>query len=191
MLRAVNSCVDETRRIQSVGADLARAANDETSRYQPVSLAEVVSRAADSVRPQLEPGRELALDLESELPIVRGEPFQLEQVAYQLIQNATRAGGDGEPVRVELRKTPDGVELEIEDKGNGIPEEVLDDVFDPFALETAARSDRGLGLAICYRIVVEHGGELRVASQIGDGTRVTVVLPADLAAGGCTAPERA
>ncbi|MCP5042637.1 MAG: hypothetical protein GY944_16560, partial [bacterium] len=61
----------------------------------------------------------------------------------------------------------------------GIAGEILDQVFDPIAVETEAQGSRGLGLAICYRIVSEHGGELRVATEAGEGTRITVSLPCD------------
>jgi signal transduction histidine kinase len=63
------------------------------------------------------------------------------------------------------------------DQGCGIPEEFLDQLFDPFAEESAAGTDGGFGLAICHRIVVEHGGQMTVASDSFRGTCVTVVLP--------------
>ena len=190
-LRTLSLCVDEALRIQSVGAELARGEQEGTAKHRAVSLAEVVTRAADSVRPQLGDGRELVLELESELPIVRCEPFQMEQVAYQLIKNASQACDVDGWVRIGLRSTPGGVEMEIADNGVGIPEEILDDVFDPFSSESDAGSGRGLGLSICYRIVVEHGGEMRVASDEGGGTRVTVVLPPDLVAGHSAESESA
>jgi signal transduction histidine kinase len=139
-----------------------------------------VTRAADCVRPQLLPDQEMLLDLEGELPRVRCEPFQMEQVAYQLLSNAAQASPSDGTIRGRLCSTPGGIELTIEDSGGGIPEEIVEKVFDPFAGEGNAAAEGGLELAICYRIVVEHGGEMRIATGPGEGTRVTVALPVDL-----------
>ncbi len=147
--------------------------------HKPMQLAEILTRAADSVRSALQADQQLVLDIEDGLPLVRCEPFQIEQVAYQLLKNAAEASPPDGKIRAELRNTPEGIELTVEDRGDGIPEDVLDQVFDPFTFDGSVGDESGLGLAICYRIVVEHGGEMRLASEICEGTRVTVVLPAD------------
>ncbi|MCP4036918.1 MAG: HAMP domain-containing histidine kinase [bacterium] len=179
MLEALRDCVDESRRLGSVGAALAKDLGEAECRYQPTQLAEVVSRAIDSARPMLLPEQGFEVAIEQPLPLVRCEPFQMEQVAYQLLRNAAQASADDGQVGVTLRAEPGGVEFVIEDCGCGIAGEILDQVFDPFAVETEAQGSRGLGLAICYRIVSEHGGELRVATEAGEGTRITVSLPSD------------
>ena len=179
-LDTVRQCVDQARLIQSVGAELARARSGSECPYQPVQLAEVVARAADCVRPQLLPDQELFLDLESDLPPVRCEPFQMEQVSYQLLCNAAQASPPDGTIRARLCSTPGGIELTIEDRGGGIPDEIVEKGLDPFAVDSKIGDEGGLELAICYRIVVEHGGEMRIATEPGDGTRITVALPADL-----------
>jgi signal transduction histidine kinase len=179
-LDTVRQCVDQARLIQSVGVELARAKRDSGQPHEPVRLAEVVSRAADCVRPHLLPEQQMVLDLEGELPLVRCEPFQMEQVAYQLLCNAAQASPSDGTIRAQLCSTPGGIELTIEDTGDGIPAEVVEKVFDPFAADGNAAAEGGLELAICYRIVVEHGGEMRIATEPGEGTRVTLALPVDL-----------
>ena len=57
------------------------------------------------------------------------------------------------------------------------PEDILDQVFDPFALEGKPAGERGLGLAICYRIVTEHGGVISAANREQGGTRISIRLP--------------
>ncbi|MBW2386868.1 MAG: HAMP domain-containing histidine kinase [Deltaproteobacteria bacterium] len=179
-LDTVRQCVDQARLIQSVGAELARARSGSERSYEPVQLAEVVARAADCVRPQLLPDQELFLDLESGLAPVRCEPFQMEQVAYQLLCNAAQASPPDGTIRARLCSTPGGIELTIEDRGGGIPDEIVEKGLDPFAVDSKIGDEGGLELAICYRIVVQHGGEMRIATDPGDGTRITVALPADL-----------
>jgi signal transduction histidine kinase len=178
-LDGVRQCVDEARRIHSIGAALAKPTSDPGRPEEPVPLAEVVARAADCVRPQLLPSQELCLDFESELPRVRFEPFQMEQVAYQLLKNAADASPPDGTIRAALCSAPGGIELTIEDRGSGIPEEIAERVFDPFSRDGEVGREGGLGLAICYRILVEHGGEMRLSSEPGGGARVTVFLPAD------------
>lgn len=143
-----------------------------------IQLADVVANAADSVRATMLPSQRLLLDIEEGLPRLRCSPFQVEQVTEQLIKNAAQASFDDGDVRVALRLIGEGIELTVEDGGCGIPEEDLDQLFDPFAEEGAPEEAAGgLGLAICYRIVVEHGGEMSVSSDAQQGTRVTVMLP--------------
>ena len=146
-----------------------------------VQLGELVGVAAEAVRSTMLPSQHLKLEVEDDLPRVRCSPFQLGQVADQLIKNAASASFDDGTVHVVLRSTASGVALMVVDQGCGIPEEFLDQVFDPFADETAACSNGGLGLAFCYRVVVEHGGEMTVVSDGFRGTSVTVELPRETA----------
>jgi signal transduction histidine kinase len=103
----------------------------------------------------------------------------MEQVAYQLLKNAADASPPDGTIRAALCSAPGGIELTIEDRGSGIPEEIAERVFDPFSRDGEVGREGGLGLAICYRILVEHGGEMRLSSEPGGGARVTVFLPAD------------
>ena len=70
--------------------------------------------------------------------------------------------------------------VEIADNGAGIPPEHLARIFDPGFTTKGVGVGTGLGLSICYRIVQDHRGEIKVASQVGVGTRFTIVLPMDL-----------
>jgi len=117
--------------------------------------------------------------------LLDGEPHQLEMVVLQLIQNAATAalaeaerGGDTDrSVRVSLQAAGDSWELAVEDDGVGIEEELVDQVFDPFLASVSASGPRGSGLAGAYRVVEQHGGELRLESAPGRGTRITARLP--------------
>jgi signal transduction histidine kinase len=67
--------------------------------------------------------------------------------------------------------------VEVADTGCGIPPENLDRIFDPFFTTKQSDKGTGLGLAVSYGIVTEHGGQIRVASKVGEGTTMTVRLP--------------
>lgn len=149
------------------------ASQDELVRFE-----EIVSAAAKTIRSRLLPAQQLTVEVGTGLPRVMGKAFQLEQVVQQLLQNAASASPQDGAIRTVLCDSPAGVELTIVDCGPGIPEEVVEQVFDPFALEGQAGSEGGLGLAIAYRIVVEHGGQLQITSNDGMGTSIKVILPA-------------
>jgi len=112
----------------------------------------------------------------------QGDPDLLRQVAQNLIQNATRALEDAPAPRLVLAAAEELLEgqpcwhLTLSDNGCGIPAEALSKVFDPFY--STFGGGTGLGLAVCHRIMVAHGGLLFLESQVGRGTTVHLRLAA-------------
>ena len=105
-------------------------------------------------------------------------PSQINQVFLNLITNAAQAMGE-RPGKIMLttRDDGDGVRVEVEDDGGGIPPDVLPKIFDPFFSTKEIGKGTGLGLSISYKIVQQHGGRIDVESEIGRGTLFTVWLP--------------
>jgi len=107
---------------------------------------------------------------------VLGDKSQLKQLFLNLFLNAIQAMPAGGTLTVEaLRKDGPKAVVTVADTGEGIPEENLDRVFDPFY--TTKKSGTGLGLSICYNIVKSHGGEIEVKSRVGQGATILVSLP--------------
>ena len=104
---------------------------------------------------------------------------RLVRVLQNLLQNAIRHTPADGTVRMEARRGPDGLEFVVEDTGEGIPEEALQHVFEPFWRGDASRSGNGsgLGLALAKRIVDGLGGHIEVESRPAFGSRFSVVLP--------------
>jgi signal transduction histidine kinase len=102
---------------------------------------------------------------------------QLQQVLLNLFINAADAMPDGGELKVTTGIEDDRMVLRIEDTGAGIPNEIVDKVFDSFF--TTKPTGTGLGLSICYRIVTDHGGSIAIGGQSGNasGTCVTITLP--------------
>jgi two-component system, OmpR family, sensor kinase len=118
--------------------------------------------------------------LQSGTPItIAGNPLALRRMVGNLVDNALKYG---ERARLRLRVANDACILEIDDDGPGIPEQLQQQVFEPFfRLETSRSRDTGgigLGLATVRAIVLDHGGEIGLGNRKGGGLRVTVSLPA-------------
>ncbi|MGO9414056.1 MAG: ATP-binding protein [Syntrophobacteraceae bacterium] len=117
------------------------------------------------------------------LPMVRLDPEKLLQAFLNLLMNAIQAMPQGGDLRVEVNKVSAGesllsspaVRISVQDTGKGISSEDIPYVFDPFF--TRNTSGCGLGLAIVHSIVREHGGQISVSSQLGQGATFWVDLP--------------
>jgi two-component system NtrC family sensor kinase len=120
-------------------------------------------------------------ELDPALPHLVLDPNQVQEVAVNLIVNAVDAMPHGGEMRIRTRAVRedgrDWAEVEVADTGCGIPPENLDRIFDPFFTTKQSDKGTGLGLAVSYGIVTEHGGQIRVASKVGEGTTMTVRLP--------------
>jgi two-component system sensor histidine kinase HydH len=107
---------------------------------------------------------------------VRLDREKIRHALANLLQNALQATPKGKEVRLLVWLDQGTLRMVVEDQGAGIPKEHLDRVFQPFF--TTKPQGTGLGLAITYRIVKDHGGDIKVESTPGYGTRVSMSFPA-------------
>ncbi|MGH6954772.1 MAG: sensor histidine kinase, partial [Alphaproteobacteria bacterium] len=123
-------------------------------------------------------GRRFVTELDPALePIIVNEG-QLRQVFLGVAANALEAMDPAGPLTIRTRRRRDEAEIEVEDEGPGIPDEVLTRIFDPFFTTKPPGQGTGLGLAIAQGIITDHGGRIEVTSRVGKGSTFRVVLPA-------------
>jgi two-component system NtrC family sensor kinase len=145
----------------------------------PVSLTEVVKAAARLLRHQRRARNiEFAVAVADDLAAVAGDVGQLQQVVIILAENAIDAMPHGGTLTLRTYNEGGGVCLQVRDTGVGIAQENVAKIFDPFFTTKEVGRGTGLGLAVCYGIVTEHGGRIAVDSVVGRGTTFTVSLPA-------------
>jgi two-component system NtrC family sensor kinase len=156
--------------------DFSRARAGE---HMPVNINDVITSAARLVAHQKRgEGIEISIEASESVAPVLGDEGQLQQAVIALATNAIDAMPDGGLLTLATRNEDGKVIVEVSDTGVGIASENLTKIFDPFFTTKEVGRGTGLGLAVCYGIVTEHGGRLDVQSTVGVGTTFLISLPA-------------
>jgi signal transduction histidine kinase len=171
--RIVNDLLDLSRIERGLSLELHRA---------PIAVEAALVATADVFR-RGSATHPIVVDCAAGLSRVDADPDALERILTNLISNALKYSPPGRTVRVRARPAPagSGVEFAVEDEGAGIPAESLARLFEPYfrAPESAGTArGTGIGLAVVKSLVEAHGGQIRVDSAPGIGTRVVFSLPA-------------
>jgi two-component system NtrC family sensor kinase len=115
--------------------------------------------------------------LDSSVPEVMASTNQMRQVMLNLFKNAKEAMPKGGTLTIRTAREEDDVVIRIRDTGVGIPEEIRDRIFEAFFTTKQKVKGVGLGLSVCYGIVKDHGGEIKLDSEVEKGTTFTIRLP--------------
>ena len=187
MLKLFDGIEEGTERIHKIIQDMkSYAKKDVSDMNQRVDINEVVKAAMDLLAGLIKKhAKQIAVELTSDLPPVKGSFQRMEQVVVNLIQNACQALPDkscGIAIQTSYESSQDKVVVTVSDDGVGINAEHLEHIFDPFFTTKSDNGGTGLGLSVCVTIVKEHEGELAFFSEVGNGTTVRLSLPADNAA---------
>jgi signal transduction histidine kinase len=182
--RILEKITKQTFRASEIVNSLLSFSRTASNDFAPVSLTEALEETLSLAAPQLRKSSvRVETDFDARLPAVRGAANKLQQVFLNLILNARDAMPGGGVLRVEAKKIANGpggpsVQIVVSDTGVGIPQEKLGKIFDPFFTTKAATGGTGLGLAVSYGIIQEHGGSLSAEnSPSGKGARFTIELP--------------
>lgn len=159
----------------------------------PTRIQKIIKEVLKLSRATIPTYIEIIQDIQPDCGLAMADSIQIHQVAMNIITNAYHAveEADGDKITVRLRETyleaadPSGIKLEpgkyailsVSDTGVGIPEELMDKIFDPYFTTKEPGKGTGLGLAVVYGIVQEHRGDIKIYSEIGKGTTFNVYLP--------------
>ncbi len=190
----IHFIINEIMRLDRIIVDLYSASRPMTLWKEEIDAAEIVERSIRSVQDLCERyGIEASVRIAGLLPPVCADADKIQQVLINLIKNAIEISDRGGRVEIDLRavnrfatsvdsKSGDSSHLliAISDRGPGIPDEDQDRLFEPFY--STKEGGTGLGLYVSHSIVERHGGDLRVESEVGEGTTITLELPLGAAA---------
>lgn len=173
MLRVVEDTLDLSK-IESGKVELRR---------EPTNLFELLSSIVETnAMLAKEKSIQIHLQAEEQLPDIMLDSQKVEQVFNNLLSNAVKYSQSNTNVMVILTHQDDTVRIAVIDQGQGIPENELEKLFQPFAKisvkSTAGEKSTGLGLAIVKRLIEAHGGTIEVSSSPGKGSTFLVSLPA-------------
>jgi len=169
---------DEAFRCKNITNGLLDFSRLRAGNQVPINLAELIKTTARLVTHQNR-GDNIQIEVEAatRFPYVLGDEGQLQQAVVALATNAIDAMPDGGTLSLRAKRSGGQAIVEITDTGVGIQPENLTKIFDPFFTTKDVGRGTGLGLAVCYGIVSEHGGRLDVRSKVGVGTTFTISLP--------------
>lgn len=171
-------------RVAKIIQDLRQFSHtDDGSSLELTSVDDCVRSALTLLRNELKYSVDLHTDL-GKVPEIYAYPGQLTQVLVNLIINAVHAfNGDHGTLHIRTGNSNGFAEIEVRDDGPGIPEEIVNRIYDPFFTTKEPGKGTGLGLAISYEIIQRHQGEIDVATEPGQGTTFTVRIPVNLERG--------
>jgi two-component system, sporulation sensor kinase E len=172
----LNVAKGEIGRLDNIVTQFLEALRARAPKIALSSINQILRETIDLLRPEIENrGQRIYAKLGSAVADVPCDAEQMKQVFVNLIRNAMQAMSRGGELTVETGTSAEAVFASISDTGSGIPEEKLNQLFQPFY--TTKKKGTGLGLMIVQRIVREHAGRIDVESKPGKGTTFRVWLP--------------
>lgn len=149
---------------------------------EPVDLHEVIEQAVAGFALKIESrGGRLETSLQADQATVYGDTVHLTNIIYNLLDNANKYTPDGPHIKVRTQSRKSGIEISISDNGIGIKAEDREYVFDKYFRVPSGNvhdvKGFGIGLSYVHMMVKAHGGSIRLDSEVGKGTTVTITLP--------------
>lgn len=177
---ALGLVLADADRIASIVGTFRKLAEQEAGERRNLHLGRTLDHVLTELGPELERQKvRVRRDVSLEVPEVVGDAGELEEALRHVTRNAIQAMPNGGELGAQLRQTEQGaVRLTVSDTGVGIPADIRERVFDPFFTTKREGARAGLGLTLTYRIVEAHHGKMWIDSEVGLGTRVTILLPA-------------
>jgi len=186
--KGLQTIIDQVERITRIMNQLLVFARRRPIERRPMNLNTVVEETLEMLQERCKRHRiEVVTELSPALPQADADPVQISQVMLNLAMNALHAIGDGGTLRIRTAVVPaksqtsnhsaDMIEIAVSDTGHGIAPEDLDKIFIPFFTTKEAGKGTGLGLTVVHGIVQEHGGQIKVESEVQKGTTFRILLP--------------
>jgi len=167
----------ESHRLDRIISDFLQYASNR--KYSP-KLFDLVALLHETVlllkhSPEVREDHVIVFSPQTEVVPLHGDPDHLKQVFWNICTNAVKAMPTGGELAISCQEESASVLIEFKDTGRGMNEDQLQHIFEPFY--SGFPKGMGLGMAIAYRIVTDHGGRINVQSALGSGTRFLITFP--------------
>lgn len=176
--RILDLSLSETHRLAEMLRNMLSLSKPEEEERRPVNLNELLEGILLIVDKQMQEANiKVKTYFDEKIPPVMASTNQMRQVFLNMFKNAKEAMPKGGTLTVGTSRNKDKVTIHIRDTGMGIPEESRNRIFEAFFTTKQKVKGVGLGLSVCYGIIKNHGGEIKVESEEGKGTYFTISLP--------------
>jgi two-component system NtrC family sensor kinase len=170
--------LSETQRLAEMLRNMLSFSKPEEEKRRPIKMNELIEGILLVMEKQMrESNIKVETFFDDEIPEVMASTNQMRQVMLNMLKNAKEAMPKGGTLTVKTSKEVNKVLIHIQDTGVGIPEEIRDKIFEAFFTTKQKVKGVGLGLSVCYGIIKDHGGEIKVESEEGKGTTFRIRLP--------------
>jgi PAS domain S-box-containing protein len=167
---------EEIERLNKIVVDFLFAVRPLKFEFAPLDINTLLRALAEFLSEELSRTHiAMTLDLCDNVPLIQGDERFLRQMLINLVKNAMAAMPDGGSIHMSTKCADDNIHISVDDTGVGIPEDMIHKIFEPYF--TTKVDGTGLGLTMAYKVVKEHGGDIRVQSESGKGTCFTITLP--------------
>ncbi len=166
-------------RASNIVGKLSTLSRDDAPQFESCNVQALINDSISLLSSQTPEEVNIRYEAITEHTIVPGNAQRLQQVFFNIIQNAIHAVDGKGSVDISTHNNDKFLSIIVKDTGEGIPKENLNKIMDPFFTTKPPDIGTGLGLAITYKIVEDHMGSLKFDSEIGEGTTVTIELPSD------------
>jgi two-component system NtrC family sensor kinase len=176
--RILELSLSEIQRLSEMLRNMLSFSKPEEEARKRINLNELLEGILLMMERQMrESNIRVALDFDHQIPEVMASTNQMRQVMLNMFKNAKEAMPSGGTLTVRTAREDQKVSVHIQDTGVGIPEEIQNKIFEAFFTTKQKVKGVGLGLSVCYGIIKDHGGEIRVESEEGKGTTFIISLP--------------
>jgi PAS domain S-box-containing protein len=176
--RILELSLSEIQRLSEMLRNMLSFSKPEEEKRRPVKIDELIEGILLVMEKQMkESNIQVEASFDSDIPEVMASTNQMRQVTLNILKNAKEAMPKGGTLTVRTAREGNKVLITTQDTGIGIPEEIRDKIFEAFFTTKQKVKGVGLGLSVCYGIIKDHGGEIRVESEEGKGTTFTISLP--------------
>jgi two-component system NtrC family sensor kinase len=176
--RILDLSLSETQRLAEMLRNMLSFSKPEEEKRRPIKIDELIEGILLVMEKQMrESNIQVETSFDPDIPEIMASTNQMRQVMLNIFKNAKEAMPKGGTLTVKTGREDNRVLIQIQDTGTGIPEEIRDKIFEAFFTTKQKVKGVGLGLSVCYGIVKDHGGDIKVESEEGKGTTFVISLP--------------